>query len=168
MLKVEYKEISYEGIKLARDKKALERKLAYELLYKMLWESFSIKNPEILKTHNGKPYVNIKNVHFSISHTDGLVCCAVSDFPVGIDAEKISHRKDERLLSFSKRYFLESEQALLEMSKNVRLDFYKIWCGKEAVIKKLGGTIAYLKRIDTTEENLKYIFHKDYVICIKI
>ncbi|MBQ8840666.1 MAG: 4'-phosphopantetheinyl transferase superfamily protein [Clostridia bacterium] len=167
MLKVKYDRVNYDGIKLARDKKALEHNSAYELLYKMLEELFGIRNPKILKTHNGKPYIEIDGIHFSISHTDGLVVCAVSDSPVGVDAERLSRRTDIRIDSFSKRYFTENEQSYLASSEDKRLAFYKIWCGKEATIKKLGGTIAYLKRIDTTEENFQYIYMDDYVICIK-
>lgn len=168
MLKVKYEHIKYDGIKLTRDKKALEHNSAYNLLFRMLNESFGIENPKILRTHNGKPYVDIEGVHFSISHTDGLVVCAVSDLPVGVDCEKLTRKTDVRIDSFANRYFTKNEKALLSSSDNKRLAFFKIWCGKEATIKKLGGTIAYLKRIDTTEENFQYIYMDDYVICIKI
>ena len=36
---------------------------------------------------NGKPMTN--GCYFNISHSHGLVACAVSDVPVGIDVEKI-------------------------------------------------------------------------------
>ncbi|MBQ7761089.1 MAG: 4'-phosphopantetheinyl transferase superfamily protein [Clostridia bacterium] len=168
MLKVEYKKINYDGLKLARERKLLEHNSAYELLNKMLGEHFNIYNPEILKTHNGKPYINVPNVHFSISHTNELVVCAISNHPVGIDAERLTRRTDVRIDSFAKRYFTENERKLLESASDKRMAFYKIWCGKEATIKKLGGTISYLKKIDTTMENFQYIYMDDYIICIKI
>ena len=50
---------------------------------------FSGKNDFVIKwTKNGKPYTD-ENIYFSLSHTDGLTVCAVSDGEIGIDAEKI-------------------------------------------------------------------------------
>ena len=38
----------------------------------------------------GKPRLrDFPKIHFSISHTDGLVMCAVADHPVGCDVERI-------------------------------------------------------------------------------
>lgn len=39
---------------------------------------------------DGKPVLrDLPNVHFSLSHTDGLVMCALADHPVGCDVERI-------------------------------------------------------------------------------
>ncbi|MBQ4586066.1 MAG: 4'-phosphopantetheinyl transferase superfamily protein [Clostridia bacterium] len=166
MLEVEYKKIIYQDPS-PRSKRELEHNACYELLFEMLNKHFGLSSVEILKTKNGKPYVDLPNVHFSLSHTDGLVACVVSDSLVGIDAEKMVSR-DERLDDLSKRFFVQNEIELLDRSKNKVLDFYKIWCAKEATIKKLGETMALVRKIDTTLENFEYIFVDDYIICIKI
>ena len=39
---------------------------------------------------SGKPFFHdLPDVHFNISHTGGLVVCAVGNIPIGIDAERI-------------------------------------------------------------------------------
>lgn len=167
MYKVEYKKITYPDLS-PRAKREYEHLLCYELLYKMLEEHFGIKDAEILLTDNGKPYVDIEDVHFSLTHTEGLIACVVSDSLVGIDAEKALDNREENHQRLAKRFFTPKEVAFLEMSGNDKFAFYKVWCGKEACIKQQGGTMALLKKIDTTEEKLEYIFDDDYIICIKI
>ena len=44
--------------------------------------------PEIRRTQRGKPYFVGSPLHFSISHTKKHVFCALSDRPIGIDAEE--------------------------------------------------------------------------------
>ena len=45
--------------------------------------------PEICRTDRGKPYFADHSVHFSISHTPRHVFCAISQSPIGIDAEEM-------------------------------------------------------------------------------
>lgn len=45
--------------------------------------------PSIEKEARGKPYFTRGGLHFSISHTDRHVFCALSDRPIGIDAEEL-------------------------------------------------------------------------------
>lgn len=162
MLKIEYKRITYTNEK----KREIEHNSAYELLNKMLFDSFEIENPIIKKTNNGKPYIDNEGVFFSISHTDGFVCCAISDSPVGIDCEKITAKYDEKAEKFANRYFLENEINLLKNDGFSQLCFYKIWTAKEAIYKMLGGNTPITK-IDTTANKVSYIFEKDYIICVK-
>ena len=162
MLKIEYKEITYTNEKKRID----EHNSAYELLNKMLFECFGIKEPTIKKTDKGKPYIEDTDVHFSISHTDGFVCCAVSDSPVGIDCEKITAKYDSKAENFANRYFVENEINLLKSEDFSRKCFYKIWTGKEAIYKMANGDIPITK-IDVTKHTLQYVFEKDYIICVK-
>ena len=162
MLKIEYNEIFYESEK----KREYEHICAYRLLEKMLFECFQISPPVIKRTDMGKPYVENDGVFFSISHTDGLVCCAVSDTPVGIDCEKITTKFDKKIESFANRYFLENEINLLKNEEFSPLRFYKIWTAKEAIYKMQGGVFPITK-IDTLKNEVTYIFEKDYIICVK-
>lgn len=44
----------------------------------------------------GKPCLrDFPDIHFSVSHTDGLVMCAIADRPVGCDVERIVPLEDE-------------------------------------------------------------------------
>ena len=53
--------------------------------------------PPIAVTSLGKPYFTEGGLHFSISHTDHHVFCALSDRPIGIDAEELTRNIDPRL-----------------------------------------------------------------------
>lgn len=67
------------------------------LLADMLAEShLELADPEIAVDSNGKPSLrDFPGVHFSISHTDGLVMCAVADHSVGCDVERIVPLDDD-------------------------------------------------------------------------
>lgn len=52
---------------------------AYALLYRVLKDEWGIASPVVEKTPLGKPYLKGENMpHISLSHTKGIVCCAVS------------------------------------------------------------------------------------------
>ena len=94
---------------------------------------------EIKRTKNGKPYID--GFEFSITHTGDTALIAISDKPVGIDAEKLAKRKYDSVL---KRF---PERELTEIYDTNR--FLRHWVVKEAYIKMLGGTLAHdLKRIE--------------------
>ena len=53
---------------------------AYALLYRVLKDEWGITSPVVEKTALGKPYLKGENMpHISLSHTKGIVCCAVSE-----------------------------------------------------------------------------------------
>ena len=106
-----------------------ENERVYEKLKGLLPE-----NSEIKRTENGKPYTD--GIYFSITHTGDTALIAISDCPVGIDAEIVKKR---RILSVLKR-FTAREQA--EIGTNT-VEFLKHWVVKEAYIKLLGGTLAH-------------------------
>lgn len=69
--------------------------IAREMLYTALSEKFALSRIEIKKTAEGKPYFDsVGYPAFSISHTDGAVCVAISDTAesVGVDIEKCTER----------------------------------------------------------------------------
>lgn len=118
-------------IKLYRTKN--ER--VYEKLKSLLPE-----HSEITRTENGKPYTD--DIHFSITHTGGIALIAISDRPVGVDAEIVRERD---FLSVLKR-FTPREQA--EIGAN-SVEFLRHWVVKEAFIKLTNGTLAHdLKRLE--------------------
>ena len=67
------------------------------LLVDMLAESLpGLVDPVIVVDSNGKPSLrDSPGIHFSISHTDGLVMCAVADHSVGCDVERIVPLDDD-------------------------------------------------------------------------
>ena len=91
--------------------------------------------PEIRRTKLGKPYFPTEAVHFSISHTRDRAFCAISDRPIGIDAEEldrdISLRLAEKILS-------AGELAQYHKAADKRKALLTFWVLKEAAAKCTG------------------------------
>ena len=108
---------------------------AYALLRRVLSEDFGVASADIRKTPEGKPYLADGRVRFSLSHTKGLVCCAVSaDGEVGIDSERIrpvSLRAAERVCT-------ERELRDIRASEDPESRFLVYWTLKESISKKRG------------------------------
>lgn len=94
---------------------------------------------KISKSEYGKPYlVDYPNVHFNVTHAKGLIVCALSDQPIGIDVEKIKRLKRLRG-AIAKRYFTETEQGYVFSEVNSQEErFIEIWTKKEAYVKWTG------------------------------
>ncbi len=102
-----------------------------------LKKHFGISDGKIVKTENGKPYLeNYTRLFFSISHTRSKLFIAFSSDNVGIDAEEIGR---ECNLSLLLRKLPEIERREIATQQ----DFLTHWTVKESAIKWLGGTIAH-------------------------
>ena len=84
----------------------------------------------------GKPFFpDHQDRRFNLSHTGGVVLCALSDEgEVGVDAELVRPRR-ETLPAY---VMSEAELAAFDGSW---AEFYRIWTLKEAYAKYLGGAI---------------------------
>ena len=101
---------------------------AYSLLLLALerWKGAS-ELPELGSQPGGKPYFpGHPDWHFSLSHTEGMVLAAVSDFPVGADVQRIDTR-GERLAP-----------KLMSDSERKDFDFFTLWALREACYKLTG------------------------------
>ena len=89
---------------------------AYALLYRVLKDEWGIASPVVEKTPLGKPYLKGENMpHISLSHTKGIVCCAVSRKNVGIDAEyprRVRGSAAERVCTPAELCMSQSRRAL--------------------------------------------------------
>ena len=113
-----------------------------ERVYEKL-KSLLNTNSEIKKTENGKPYID--GFNFSVTHTGDTALIAISDKPVGIDAEIIKERDFSSVL----KRFTPREQTEIDGDT---VKFLKNWVVKEAYIKMLGGTLSHnLKRLEYFE-----------------
>ena len=97
-------------------------------------------------TDRGKPYFTEGSLHFSISHSKGHVFCALSDRPIGIDAEEadraISPALAEKILS-------PGEYAQWQQAPDPRSALLTFWVLKEAQAKRTGeGLRGYPKDTD--------------------
>ena len=91
--------------------------------------------PEIRRTKLGKPYFVDSPLHFSVSHTKNYVFVALSDKPIGIDAEELNR---DIKLSLAEKILSPGEYAQYEKAADKRLALLKFWVLKEAAGKCTG------------------------------
>lgn len=91
--------------------------------------------PPILLSDRGKPYFIDSSLHFSITHTKRHVFCALSDRPVGIDAEELDRNIDLRL---AEKILSPGEKAQYLATEDKRLALLTFWVLKEAAAKASG------------------------------
>ena len=109
---------------------------SYLMLAAMLREEFQLEEILIGKGESGKPYLtNHPDIYFNISHCQKAIAVAVSDRPVGIDAESfrtVSSSLIDKTMNAAEKADILSSDTPLEI-------FASYWTRKEAVFK-LSGT----------------------------
>lgn len=100
----------------------------------------------------GKPYICGQRLNFSISHSQKIICLAITtSSSIGIDCESMIER--EKFLEFARRFFTRNEYQLIHKSNKPLEKFYYIWCSKEALLKYYGvGLMFPLNSFDVTRE----------------
>lgn len=143
-----YPKERYDEIKTAKNERVrCEKYLVWKLLRKTVTEHLNLNfnNLQFTKTDNGQWIC--PDFYFSLTHTDGLVCVAVSNLPIGVDAERvhpINSRLADRILTDRERTeFLRADVS--ERDKYL-LD---LWVRKESIFKKSGGKAMIPSRIET-------------------
>ena len=106
-----------------------------ELLARLYREETGEALPEIAIADRGKPYFVNCPWHFSISHTKNHVFCALSDRPVGLDAEEKDRKVDFRLAD---RILSESEKRRFDAAADKQAALLRLWVLKEAAAKCTG------------------------------
>ena len=98
------------------------------------------------KTPNGKPFLTGAgdfHASFSLSHTRGMVACAVTaGADVGVDVESVDREVDTAAIA--SRFFAPQETAhLMTLAPDARRNrFFDFWTLKEALVKALGEGMA--------------------------
>lgn len=99
----------------------------------------------VTKNKYGKPSLTErKDIHFNLSHADGITACFVSDAECGIDCELIREYRPNVM----KRVFSDSEQKMLMSAPENERDmmFFRLWTLKEAYIKAIGIGLSFPMR----------------------
>ena len=122
-----------------------------ELLARLYREETGEALPEIAIADRGKPYFVNCPWHFSISHTKNHVFCALSDRPVGLDAEEKDRKVDFRLAD---RILSESEKRRFDAAEDKQAALLRLWVLKEAAAKLTGeGLRGFPNRTDFDPED---------------
>ena len=140
-----YKEI--RGCK--SDKTRTEKYLVWKLLEHMVknYTTLDFANLRFTKTDNGKWIC--PEIYFSLSHTDGLVCVALSNEPIGVDAEALREIRPElsaRILTAREREDM-TDVPPWQISEHL----LRAWVTKESIFKRDGGTALLPNSIETDE-----------------
>lgn len=104
----------------------------------------------IAYTGAGKPVLatGAGDLHFNVTHTDGLALIAIARRQVGIDVER------ERIVSDPEglvgRYFSATErESYRALPTAIQTSaFFRGWTSKEAVLKSVGLSVAHLDEFD--------------------
>ncbi|MCH4547460.1 4'-phosphopantetheinyl transferase superfamily protein [Rhizobium changzhiense] len=88
----------------------------------------------------GKPRVlspqSLNGVRFSLSHTEGLVGCAISpDYEVGLDVENLRHLPDAEALA---QIIMSTEELAAATRPVSSRTLLRLWTAKESYVKALG------------------------------
>ncbi len=90
----------------------------------------------------GKPSLkDFPDIHFNVTHADGITAAVTSCVPCGIDAEPVREYRPNVM----RRVFSESERKLVEEALPEKRDelFFRLWTLKESYVKMLGIGISY-------------------------
>ena len=91
--------------------------------------------PPVAFGEHGKPFFpDYPSLHFNLSHTDTLVCAALSASPVGIDAQTLITASD----AVVRRVLSPAERKLLAEADDKAALFTRFWTQKEAYAKQTG------------------------------
>ena len=119
------------------------------------------------RTEKGKPFVTNADVFYSVSHSKGIVVCAIDKDEIGVDAEMIRDI-DLNITRIActerdKEFIFEADD------KNEQIErFFTVWTAKEAYFKFVGTGIEGLRTVDY-EEIKPFCQHNregDYLIAI--
>ena len=121
------------------------------LLAQMYQAHTGLPVPPIATAPGGKPYFENDPVHFSITHTKRHVFCALSDRPIGIDAEE-TDRKISLLLA--EKILSENEKKQYDRAEDKQKALLTFWVLKEAAAKCTGeGIHGYPNQTDFSLDN---------------
>ena len=106
-----------------------------KLLQTMYENRYHRPMPEILTTEQGKPYFVGDPVYFSVSHTKTRVFCALSERPVGIDAEDMTRYIR---LELAEKILSPSEKLRYAAAEDKNSALLRFWVLEEAAAKCTG------------------------------
>ena len=110
-------------------------------LLEQMYRSYTGREmPAIGVTEQGKPYFTRGNVQFSITHTKHHVFCALSENPIGIDAEEVDRQIK---LPLADKILSPEEKKQYDAAEDKRRTLLTFWVLKEAAAKCTGEGIDY-------------------------
>ncbi len=166
-----------------KNEEAKARRFGAVALLMDFWKrNYNSPPPDFERGERGKPYFKEKSLSFSISHCEGLVCCAFLEKEekgeIGVDIERVkkglSDGEYSRLKSISRRFFCESGEMEIsnECKEKFAFSFAELWTEKEALIKLTGEGFSAVGKTATLDAEVtayKASYNKeDFIISVAI
>lgn len=107
-------------------------RLYLSALYQKAWNA---PMPELLKKPSGQPCFPVPGRFCSLTHTSQAAFCALSDAPIGLDAEPETRAVSPRLAG---KILSPEELSQYESAEDPRLCLLTFWVLKEAYVKYTG------------------------------
>ena len=126
------------------------------LQYAMQQAGYSPTGVSLSYEAKGRPYFQDVDLDFSISHSDGVVVCAVEQnaegncVRIGVDVETVQGRSADSMSRNAARWFTERERKLFS-ENGQEMTFLRIWTGKEALSKRTGVGLSEVSQWDVTD-----------------
>lgn len=131
-----------ENVLLARQEKRRD-KFGAELLLSYVLSGVGKSTDDIEYGVCGKPMID--GLNFNLSHSDGGVAVAISDFPVGCDVEKV--RAYPRRVA--EKFTADERKRLENTAENDRdAAFFCLWTAKESYLKMTGEGLSAFSTIE--------------------
>ena len=86
-------------------------------------------NHPIVYSRSGKPMINKKGIHISISHSNNSICIGITNNPIGIDIEEIN----ERIFKVHRKFTHQDESKFYPFDSMEDLTI--LWTIKECIYK---------------------------------
>lgn len=163
--------IEEECARLLCSKKIKQKRAAYSMLFSEVKNRFGIDEPFrfLKKDENGKPFFDdnrLKNFFFSLSHSEDIACLVTSNFPVGVDVQKVKKFSDKLF----NKIFSDNEKSELKELDDVAKTL--TWAKKESAFKLSDRNVFLPCSIDATQvdvffKSLTFVFNNEtYAVCV--
>lgn len=146
------------------EKSRREKFSVWVLLQHAIEQTLGMRMDEIVFWRNSSGKWCCDRCEFSLAHSDGVVCVAISDKPVGVDIENVGafRRKfcGDKLAAFYRR--CASDKISVPPDPN---EVLSLWARKEATFKMRGGVSVFACEPDKSAQTLfKSFFGEEWCI----
>ncbi|MFA6729388.1 MAG: 4'-phosphopantetheinyl transferase superfamily protein [Eubacteriales bacterium] len=130
------------------------KKNRHEILLAALRDHFNNPDIDMEYLSKGKPKLVGMDKHISVTTTENVMICVVSDSPVGVDGEhlpRFSAESKTDYIAIAERFFTEEEADYVREGEDIGIRFVKIWVRKEAYCKFTGKGLADFPNFSVTD-----------------
>lgn len=149
------------------EKVKVEKYCVFKLLEYALERTFGLKMPKIKLTKNKAGRWECSECYISLSHTDNIVCVALSRKLVGVDVECSNAKKEQ---AFANKILTDNELSEYNLATDKQTYLSDKWSQKESIFKTLDKPCFMPNSIETKQYTTKVekieAFGKDFILAV--